>query len=453
MASRVEFDNTFKELYELGSNKKQEVYLSYAVPVGRRQVTRALPISSKYAYQDPLATDDAAFMARLSTHVAPQTFSNIAGAMNLIMYDLDGSEDDSWDPQPRLDTAEVMSQFVKHQRPKVTYMTSPSDIVLPPGAVLHVTNPMDCLEHLPATVNPESHYQALSKRELALSGLPTPKSFVIDTVLKPAEAQDPALRDAEVRRMLQFIEEWPLPFVIKLPQALGGEGVFLIRSEEARSKALDLLDGEVDLMMCRLSEENAHLRPVSLIVQEMLVGTGIDIAFFITRSGEPVLTSACDQFIEHGHWDGGHISYTDQPRMHKHYMPVVKAVAEYMHNLGYFGPMGIDVMDGHNGETLVIDLNTRVSGSHALGFLKNHFHIKRGFQDAAILFAIVLNVGLAQFKRKFRREFRQGRMIIAGWCHMKGNKSSLASVIIGGEDRVRLDKLCGRVRALEVPSH
>lgn len=455
MASTIELDCTLKQLYDLDSTNDGPIYLVYAIPTATVQMSRGIPISTKYAYQDPLAHKDTDIQARIFTQVVPQLFGMIAGKMNLIMFDLDASESShNIDPQARIDTAEVMEQLAEHQRPMTMYVRNASDIVLPPTALLAVANPMDCLEHIPATVPAESHYRALSKRDLVLSGLLTPPSVIVDTILDADQVLDPSLRAAEVSRMLHTIEEKPPSYVVKLPQALSGQGTFLIRNKAERSEALAVLGPEVDRMLRQLNRANSHLHPASFILQEMVAGSAMAISLFVPKSGDPVMTSCCNQFIDaSGHWDGGHISYSQQHHLRVEYMPVAKAIATYVQRLGYYGPLGADVMTGLDGEHLVIDLNTRVTGSHPLGFMKGYFSVTRGFNDAAVFFPLFLGVSLSEFKQRFAAELAQGRIVIAGWCHERGGKGSVSTIIIAGEDQARLGALAERVKELRKLEH
>ena len=450
MDSSIELDLTLKQLYDLDPASHGEVYLAYVIPTAQVQMTSGIPISTKYAYQDPLSYKDSDLQARIFAQVVPQLFGIIAGKMNLIMFDLDAEHGQGFDPQPRIDTADVMDQFAEHQRPFTTYIKKASDIVLPPKAVLAVSNPMDCLEHLPAAVQPEVHYRALSKRELAFSGLPTPPSILVDTVLDVDQVQDSSLRAIEVTRMLHFIKEKALPYVVKLPQALSGQGTFLIRNEPDRFEALAVLRPEVDRMLLQLNQTNNHLNPTSFVIQEMVAGSAMAISLFVTKSGEPIVTSCCDQFIDpSGHWDGGHIKYPQQARLKAEYMPIANTIATYMHSIGYYGPLGADIVTDSDGKHLIIDLNTRVTGSHPLGFMKGYFSAKRGFHNAAVFFPLFLNVTMKEFKHRFRVECEQGRIVVAGWCHERGGNSSVTTIIIAGEDQARLGALAERVKALK----
>ncbi|THV52086.1 hypothetical protein BGAL_0089g00120 [Botrytis galanthina] len=387
--SSVHFDTTLGELYGLDKQDPRGIYLFYMIPTATLQMTQGIPISKKYVYQDTLSPKNFEIQARIFTQIAPQLFGFIAGNLNIIMFDLD-APDGGIDPQPRKDTQDVLSCIAESQRPLVTYVRSVEDIILPPDTLLAVANPMDCLEHFPSTVPFENHYRALSKRDLVGSGLPTPESIIVETRLSPMKVRDPQTRIEEVNRMLEVIKYRSMPFVVKLPQACSGQGVFLVRNEEERSSALSVLETGVDTMLQQLSPSNEHLHPSSLIVQEMLSGSAVAIALFLSREGEVYITSVCDQFVDaQGNWGGGHIDYAAQERLIEEYRAIAKKIGDYMHTLAYYGPLGADIMVDAKGNHVVIDLNARVTGSHALGFLKGHFNRERGFSDAAILFPLV----------------------------------------------------------------
>ncbi|MCJ1346140.1 hypothetical protein MMC31_004353, partial [Peltigera leucophlebia] len=130
-------------------------------------------------------------------------FAFMAGKMPLVIFDLnkDAEEFRVFNSESRrphqADAYDVFDQLTPLQRPELTFVEKPSDIKLGQDSRVAVICPMDCLLLLPHLVDPESHYEALSKRGLALSGLPTPDSEIVDTVLGPAQIPDHELVDSE----------------------------------------------------------------------------------------------------------------------------------------------------------------------------------------------------------------------------------------------------------------
>ncbi|PHH74721.1 hypothetical protein CDD80_2881 [Ophiocordyceps camponoti-rufipedis] len=421
----IEFDATLKDLYQLGST---DLYASFVVPVDFVQLSRGLPISQKYIYQNPQSSSESVVSMRIMNQIITQFLTMIAGAINVVFFDLDmPGQTKGPDLQARADTEAVLGQIARHQRPSPKHVQDSSEIVLPPGAVIANFAPIDCLEHLPSLISFDAHYRALSKRDLALSGVPTPQTDVIDTMLDARQVQDPQLRAAEVRRMLELVKQKPLPYVVKLPQACAGRGTYIVRNQDDRSKTVEELGVVVDRMLGQLCDANSHLRPVCLILQELVAGSALAISMFISKAGEAVLTSCCDQKIgPHGRYDGGHIDYSQQPRLKTEYTPIAKQVTAYMHRLGYHGPASFDAMTGPDGQHLVIDMNARVAGSFALGLLKGFFHTARGFNNVSLITAGHLVIGLGEFRSRFSAEIDEGRLVIGGWCRETKTERSAA---------------------------
>ncbi|TGO36400.1 hypothetical protein BHYA_0126g00280 [Botrytis hyacinthi] len=352
--------------------------------------------------------------------MVPQLFGFIAGNLNI------DAPDGRIDPQPRIDTQDVLSCITESQRPIVAYLRSVEDIILPPDTLLAVANPTECLEHFPSTVPFENHYRALSKRDLVVSGLSTPRSIVIETRLDPMQVRDPQTRVEGVNRMHGVIKYRSMPFVV----VCSGQGVFLVKNEE-RSTALLVLETGVDTMLQQLSLSDEYLYPSSLFVREILSGSAVAIALFLSREGEVLITSVCDRFVDaQRDWGGGHVDYAGQERLIEEYRAVAKKIGDYMHTLACYGPLGADIVMDVMGNHVVIDLNVRVTGSHALGFLKGHLDRERRFRDAAIFFPLFFKIGLEGFKEMFAGELAEGRMVVAGWCHGRGKVVNVATVIL-----------------------
>ena len=458
----VVLDTTLQELYSSEQPEDQNIFLVYAVPTAV-QMTSALPLSSKFAYHSPLATTtESDELARLFLQVVPQLFGFIAGKMPLILFDLEKEKEEAavlgdsyhypFERAHQNDALRVLEQLSPFQQPELSFVAKPDDIILPPGAKIAVVNPMDCMLHLPHLVDPESHYEVLSKRCLALSGLPTPKSEVIDTEVQPNQTHDEALMKSETARMISPISDRRVPFVIKMPQALSGQGTFLVRTELDRQKALKALETEIERMLRQINDSNVHMRPCSVILQEYIPGEAVALSMFVTKTGKAIFTSCCTQIIDHtGHWGGGFISYKQQTHLEKLYAGTIDQLANYMHRKGYHGPVGADVMTDEHGRQLIIDLNVRVTGSHPLGFLKTHFSVNRKLHEAVLFFPLYLNCTRDTFDEVFEQELRDGSLIINAWCHDRQGKSSITAITLAAEDSERLRDFIERLNVYKVP--
>ena len=448
--SKVILDYTLRDLYSLDGVSDQDVVLIHGMPDAKVQLTSAIPLSAKFSYQSPLSkVEDKDTLARLMLNVVPQVFGSIAGKMPIIMFRIDESASaTNGAPHPpcppyQMDAFQTFAQM--SQVPDLCFISGPQDVQVHPGAKIAVAHPMDCLLHLPHTVDPEIHYGLLSKTRLAFCSLPSPASEVINTNLQPSQLKDMHLLDGEVERMVDSVVERNLPFVIKLPLAVLGQGVFIIRAEPDRQAAVKVLRSELRTMLQQLNDSNSHMRPSSLVIQEFIPGESVSISLFITRKGRAVFTSCCKQITDSsGNWGGAFISYREQDRLQHAYAGTIDTLARFLHEKGYYGPMGADVMTDREGRQLIIDLNMRVTGSHPLGFLKTHFS-ERGLHEAVVLFPLMLRCDREVFEQAFGREFRDGSLVVNGWCHSQGREFSITSITLAAPDSEKLAKFIDRV--------
>ena len=456
----VELDTSLRELYSLDNPQSQEIIQVYAIPSATTQMTSSIPLSTRFAYQSPRALKmDSKILAQANLQVGPQSSGFVSGNMPLVLFDVDTAENEAAQVEHmvspinthRADAFRVFDQLAEAQRPELRFVSSPKEITTNPNDKVAIWNPMDCLTHLPHLFDPETHYELLSKRGLAVSGIPTPRSDVIDCNLQPDQVSDESLLNVEVERMMKPVIERAVPFVIKLPQALGSQGVFVVQTDSEKQDAIKIVTVEVSRMIQQINESNKHMRPASLVLQETIPGTAVALSLFVTKTGRSIYTGCTEQiFDNHGHWEGGCIDYKQQDKLRKQYADIAQQMATYLHQKGYYGPLGADVMTDQNGKQVVVDLNVRIPSSYPLGFLKKHFSIQRDLHHAALLYPIALKGTRDDFQRRFDKEIQEGKIVICGWCNGSGGpggkyKYSVSSVAVGGETPNHLRQLVGRI--------
>ncbi|MCJ1349733.1 hypothetical protein MMC31_007974 [Peltigera leucophlebia] len=453
----IVLDTTLRDLYNCEGGG-EDITLAFVVPTADIQMAAGIPLSKKFTYQSPVhPTKDGDLLARRYLQLVPQAFAFMAGKMPLVMFDLDQNVEElrvlnSQFRRPhQADAYYVFDQLTPLQRPELTFVEKPSDIKFGQDSRVAVLSPMDCLLQLPHLVDPEAHYEALSKRGLALSGLPTPHSEIVDTVLGPAQIPDHELVDSEVQRMMSRIRARQPPFVIKMPQSLSGQGTFVVRTEDDRTDAIRTLEPETKRMLNQINSLNAHMSPCSLILQSLTPGEAVALSLFITKSGRPIFNACCSQLFDaNGKWGGNFCDYREQETMRAQYADTAAKLGTYMHKMGYWGPMGADIMIDADGRQLVIDLNVRVTGSHSLGALRGHF-ARLGLHVATIRSRLVLRLTRDEFQEEFRDELLHfGSMVVNAWVHMKDGKRGIATVTLAAEDKIKLDKLVERLNVFNI---
>ncbi|KAJ6011099.1 hypothetical protein N7451_002511 [Penicillium sp. IBT 35674x] len=243
-----------------------------------------------------------------------------------------------------------------NQRPIVRFAESPESIKLDLDAKIAVLLPTDCLSHLSHLTCPETHNEILSKRGLAVSGLPTPPSRVIDTIF--IDYKDPTQLAEEIARMILPIEQHQVPFMVKLPRSISGIGTFAVTSESDRMRIKAMLTTQLYLMLRQLNQTNRHLHPCSIVLQDFVDGPVVALSLFVTKTGQPMFVACCEQsFDNHSHWIGGSVSYRHQAGFQKTFSAPIGKVAASLHRKGYHGPAGVDIVtDQQSGEQLVIEI-------------------------------------------------------------------------------------------------
>ncbi|PYI06233.1 solid-state culture specific protein [Aspergillus sclerotiicarbonarius CBS 121057] len=444
----VTLDYTLRDLYALDSDDApQDITLAYDYPCKfpRAQLTQSSAVQFLYAANFPGADAEEEIPNLVKRGVA-QRYSFLAGRSSVIMVDLSGTGGDDLAAivnTSQEDVLGVYDQLCPDQRPNVQFITSLHDAQLAPDSPTAVIIPQDHLCHFTQILDPKVHYEILSKRWLALCGLPTPKSKVIDPL--PIEAWG-AGRDAEIRRMLHAVQLQELPFVVKVSIATSGRGTYVIHSESDRENMCNELRDILQDTLGKVHEENERLYPASFVIQELVPGEAHGVTFFVTKRGRVVyLATSQQRFDTEGHWKGARVSYLLEPVFQNRYRNTLDALARELHKKGYYGPAGADIMTDQNGKQVIVDVNPRVTGSYQLGLLKTHF-MQRGLFEAAVLSPLIMRCTRSTFESQFAREILEGRMIINSWVHDCKRESSWTAVTVGAEDTVQLGRL---VRVIE----
>jgi len=475
----VELSTTLSELYSLDGGDSNDVALVYCIPApSQRALSTSCPQSKKYAYQSPRSTKVGPdTTARFILGCMSQFYGFIAGPMDLHLFDIDATkmerayETFSWtaaERSHRIDARRTYERVQADQRARLHFIETPEQAAeLGQSKRLATVSPLDFLDHDPqiTLVPQEPHFAMLSKRTLAESGLPTPPTQIIESELgningaavDPVEnpfhqngLPDPyeGLRqedsDSEITRMLAPLVERPLPFVVKLPHGYGGHAVFVVKDPAQRQHCLDTL-----------REQLPDFFPTCLLVQDLLPGKSIAVSFFVTKAGRAVFVSASEEVHnDAGSWTGGLMDYAAQEALSAQYSDIINTVAEYVYKKGFHGPMGVDVMTDEQGETYVIDLNVRHTGSYTLGLMRKHFLENCRLPFGGLLCPIPLMGDRDQFERRFADEIDSGRLVITAWCHGKAAGGlvtySAAGMIAGAETREQLLDFMDRLNAITI---
>lgn len=133
--------------------------------------------------------------------------------------------------------------------------------------------------------------------------------------------------------------------------------------------------------------------------------------------------------------------------MEQKYSEVLGETGKELHDEGYFGPCGADILETESGTQYVIDLNVRTSTSTILDCLGGHCKC-RGFDVCAVYECLLLSLSRQDLTKELR-EIEEGRLIFLRITRL-GKKNRWADpVVLAGEDQEAVKDLGVRVSEFE----
>lgn len=196
-------------------------------------------------------------------------------------------------------------------------------------------------------INPNIHYELLSKETIIYINVNQPKSFVFNVITDSIDKLN----------LLSY------PYVIKTTQGLGGFGTWIIKNEKDFLKAM---------------EQIKYLNHEKLIISEFIenVISNYCLQFYLSKNEEnDVILGITRQIIDpNSDWKGGYINYKEQNKLKEKLKNIFKTVSYYLRKKMFFGIVGVDILEDINNNLYVVDLNLRINGTTPLCLIKNHFN-------------------------------------------------------------------------------
>jgi hypothetical protein len=444
---RVTLDTTFANLY---GDKRGILVLStqslnqYVDPNGKGTL--------KYCYHDVVVNDtDPSDNARQDihdVHIEGQRNAFIAGSMKVLIF-TSLSRDDPNDG--KADMVITMDGLNVNQQPKITFADSPYTLRLPENWKLAPVLPVDCFEKYNLLISLDTHYEIISKRGLAVSGLPNPDSVLLDFETRGKATEfEKKMHDEKVFRAVQGCE---LPFVVKLQQTISGYGTFVVANEEARFKTILQLTLIFQKLSCRVTIENIHLCPATVVITELIPSDRpMEVSFFVRPNGKAFFVSGAWQNPGSTDlFDGYVVKYSEQNTIKGKVSGLLDTVAKFVYSKGYYGPIGINILKEKNTSRLVIvDLNIRPCASHIVGLLRGHFE-SRGLEWAGLKELMKVPFTRKEFVERMRKEMMSGELVIVAWYEDRRGSGSWGSFVMGAESENPLVSAVRYLQELKAP--
>ena len=269
--------------------------------------------------------------------------------------------------------------------------------------------------------------------------------------------------ESQISRLLSQVSEQQLPFVLKNQQTFGGGGTFVVSSpEDLVELKRTLATQTLPKLLSQVTSSNAHLKPGTLILSEMITDPVGDwgLTFFVTRAGECFFLAVTQQVVDSTKaWIGSTVSYTAQDSLKQKFTPIMQEIGTWLHKYGYYGPCGADILetapsdDGNGSTTLyIVDLNVRTSGSLVLGLMRGHFSERRYLHEASS-FSVTVKMNRESFIKDFEVQFQEGKIVIVSWYEDIDPAISYGNVVIGAQDKQELEKQVMKVKELASEIH
>jgi hypothetical protein len=423
--------------------------------------------------------------------LVPQRDAFISGSTSVILFNVD--QDPKQIAHDKTEAETTLAVLADEQRPELLFCLGPPHIPRRQHGIDRIAYKvaLDQLDRYPLTVDLETAWFLNSKAALAGSGLPTPRAEVIEVIGMPLSGHaccDDCREDGPEALLISMtcnaargtwlkrqtgtivsrIRARPPPFVVKSQQTFGGAGTWVVADQKAKESLISEFEGEhgfLRRLLSRVTTENQHLRPASLVISDMVKDPIGDygVTMFVKEGGGfELLGVSQQQTDEGGAWIGSEIDYGRQDELKEKFSDIISQIAAWLAAYGYYGPAGADILESQidkhasqNDESSshpeqlathfdIVDLNVRTSGSLCLPLLRSHF-TSRDLQHASS-FSVTVEQTRREYVKRWHEEFESGQMCVLSWYEDKRSGKSIADVAIGGHDAKDLQRLMKVVR-------
>jgi hypothetical protein len=169
---------------------------------------------------------------------------------------------------------------------------------------------------------------------------------------------------AEVLDSIQF------PCIVKLSHGYAGLGNFLIENADDEAQ-----------MRKELSQ---HWPDAVLVVNSIIENIVGDygVQFYLRRDGSMVWFGLTEQqFDANKKWCGGTFSAQLQIELCEALSEFIRPTGEYLHSVGYFGLVGIDILRDSSNQCFLVDVNPRLTGISPFLAASRIFARRDGFDE------------------------------------------------------------------------
>lgn len=255
--------------------------------------------------------------------------------------------------------------------------------------------PFETLPEQQQIIDPPTLYALHSKE--AIAEIPCPQAEVYDDVRYPC--------------------------ILKLSHGYAGLGNFILRTPADLEKAKSQIAAQWP---------DAPI-VINALIPDIIGDYGVQ--FYLNRLGEMSWLGFTEQkFTALGKWTGGVFNADLQDELSESFMEIARPVASYLHARGYFGVVGIDILQNCAKELFLVDLNPRLTGITPFLMAARQF-IKDGYRHGLYAASLALFGNLPTVLARVEAITRARVLILSAYtapgedhtkCHVSISAQSLA---------------------------
>ncbi|KXJ16739.1 uncharacterized protein LOC110235109 [Exaiptasia diaphana] len=262
--------------------------------------------------------------------------------------------------------------------------------------------PLQCLPRKKHAIDPDVHHKILSKNSIPEMGANCPRHMTLD--------------------------DYTVPCMIKASWGTGGKATYLAKTKP-----------DAENFIYKLQNEFRCPEPV---ISEFITGvTGnYCVNFYLYKSGDVEWLGCPIQDIDEDFgWIGVHMDWNEQDELKDKLYDTVMPVKEYLHQNGYFGVVGIDVLSNKDGN-FVIDVNARINGSTTLVMIGPHM-AELGYPMSAKLMIEDVKCTESELIDEFNKINSEGKEMVINLASVETEKSCTAVICLFAKTEENLKTL------------
>ncbi len=218
-------------------------------------------------------------------------------------------------------------------------------------------------------------------------------------------------------------ERVKFPCIIKLSHGYAGLGNFFVHNEADLKKA-----------QIQISEQWPD---APLVINQMLSDIVGDygVQFYLNKQGEMTWIGFTQQvFNDSGKWSGGVFNADIQDEFYDEFLKIAEPVAAYLHGNGYFGVVGIDILQNKQNEFFLVDLNPRLTGISPF-LIASRLFIAEGYSHGIYAASVELHGNLSDILARIEAVVDSRVLILAAYqapnapttkCHISISAKTLS---------------------------